>query len=240
LIVFPPTAEAERLEGTETLLLLSIPFNVTVVMDLAASPRSLAEIGARRGSPPVTTMRGRLRSLARAGVVEKRRQAGFPGYVDYRLTAAGQDLPELFTVLATWLEASPGGSIAFGSDTAKGAIKALVEASSSGIARALARSPLSLTELSREVTCLSYPSLERRLSTMRRLGLVEARSSRRRGIPFVTSDWMRAAAELLAAAAAWERRAGGIRSGRGRAPRPLSRSDGRPDRATSEPAISLP
>ena len=45
--------------------------------------------------------------------------------------------------------------------------------------RALAARPLSLTELDSLISDLSYPALERRLSSMRIAGLVEAQPSQR-------------------------------------------------------------
>ena len=44
--------------------------------------------------------------------------------------------------------------------------------------RALAARPMSLTELDSGITELSYPALERRLSSMRIAGLVEAQRER--------------------------------------------------------------
>ncbi len=151
-------------------------------------------------------MRGHLRSLAAVGVVAKRRHAGFPGTVDYRLTAAGQDLLEVVETLTAWLATSPQGPTALGTTAAKRAIRALIEGRTSGMTQVLASQPCSLTELDEAVLDLSYPALERRLGSMHRLGLVEAVSANGRGVRFAISDWQRLATVPLDAGARWERR----------------------------------
>lgn len=192
--------------GSRVLLLLSAPRQARLLTDLAAGPRSLADLRRELGSPPQTTMRGYLRSLAAAGVVAKRRHAGFPGTVDYRITAAGHDLLDVAEVLAAWLATSPQGLTTLGTTAAKHAIRALIEGRTNGMTQVLASRPRSLTELDEAVVGLSYPALERRLGSMHRLGLVEAVSANGRGVRFAISDWQRMATVPLDAAARWERR----------------------------------
>ena len=93
-----------------------------------------------------------------------------------------------------------------GGHPAKAAIKSLAEGWSTAMLRALATGPLSLTELDRVITALSYPSLERRLAAMRLAGHVEACSSNGRGTPYALTDWARQGIGPLATAARWERR----------------------------------
>jgi len=150
-------------------------------------------------------MRGYLRTLAETGVVEKH-QGSFPGAVGYELTTAGRELVEVSELLGAWLRCSPRGSIELGSVEAKRAIKALVDGWSTSMVRALASRPLSLTELNSVITSLSYPSLERRLSAMRMLGLVEAAGERGRGRPYGAGDWLRRAVGPITTAARWEAR----------------------------------
>lgn len=188
------------------LLLLSAPSTIPLLSDLADRPRPLADLRGKLGSPPETTIRGHLRPLTAAGLVEKRRHGGFPGSVDYRLTAAGQDLIAVWETLAAWLAAAPGGGAPPGSRAAKGAIKILIESWRTGIVRALAAGPRSLTELAGAAPSLSYPALERRVSAMRRLGFVRALPGSRGKIPLEVGDWLRLAVAPLAAAARWERR----------------------------------
>lgn len=152
-------------------------------------------------------MRGHLRTLAEAGVVEKRPQQGaLPGAADYRLAPAGYELLMVAEALNAWLAAAPGGPAPLASGSAKSIIKALVEAWTTGMVRALSSRPLSLTQLDRVIRSVSYPSLERRLSSMRRLGMVEAVPGNRRQSPYGVTEWLRRAIAPLAAAARWERR----------------------------------
>lgn len=190
---------------TSPLLLLATPFAAPLLSELADGPRPLAELRPALGSPPETTARGYLRSLAAAGVVEKRRHGGFPGSFDYRLTPAGREFVGVAEALADWLAASPAGARPLGSAAARSAIRALCEAWQSGIARALAAAPLSLAELNGAIAELGYLALKRRLALMRQLGLVRAvpgEAERR----FAVDDWLRRAAAPLLSAARWERR----------------------------------
>jgi DNA-binding HxlR family transcriptional regulator len=158
------------------------------------------------GSPPLTTMRGHLRALDKAGIVDRRRQPDFPGSVDLELARAGRDLLTVSRVLRAWLLESPSGPLELGSPAAKSALKALVDGWSSGVVRVLAAKPQALTDVSRIITGLSYPSLERRLGAMRLNGLIEPCPGSGRGTtPYRLTDWMRRAVGPLAAAARWER-----------------------------------
>ena len=105
------------------------------------------------------------------------------------------------TVVEAWLAQAPQGSIALGSEPAKGAIRALVGAWGSTTLRALAAQPLSLTELSSAIPELSYPALERRLSAMRAARQVELGPDGGRGAkPYAVTEWTRQAVGPLAAA----------------------------------------
>ena len=108
-------------------------------------------------------------------------------------------------VLQAWLAEAPEQSLALGTSTAKGTIKALVEGWSTSMLRALAARPLTLTELDRLIAGLSYPSLERRLGAMRLAGQIKPCPSPERGTPYTVTPWLRRAIAPLAAAARWER-----------------------------------
>lgn len=151
-------------------------------------------------------MRGHLRALTEAGIVERRRQNDFPGSVDFQLTKPGRELLAVAKVLQRWLEDSPDGPLELGTPAAKSAIKALVDGWSTGIVRVLAAKPLSLTELSGLINSVSYPSLERRLGAMRVAGQIERRPGNGRGTPYGATSWLRRAIAPLSAAARWERR----------------------------------
>jgi DNA-binding HxlR family transcriptional regulator len=168
----------------------------------------LADLNKAVGHPPATTMRAYLKALADLGVVERRQQAGFPGSVSYALTEAGHKLLAAASILQHWLERAPDGPIALGSPAAKSAVKALIDGWDATIIRALAARPFTLTELARLIPSISYPTLERRIAAMRRMGQLEARrnGSGSRGTPYEATRWLRQGAAPLTTAVAWERR----------------------------------
>jgi len=182
-----------------------MPINVHAIQALTEGPKPLMDLRREAGSPPATTMRGHLRTLATKGIVERRSQTGFPGALDYELTDTGRDLLQVIDALRIWLEDAPGRPIEPGSVAAKGAIKALVEGWSTSMVRALAAKPLALTELDRLISGINYPSLERRLGAMRAAGQIEAVPGRGRGTPYMVTPWLRKAVAPLAVAARWER-----------------------------------
>lgn len=193
--------------GANALSLLATPLNVRLLASLHEAERSLTDLSQAAGLPPASTLRAYLRTLADWGVLERKQEVGFPGAVSYELTAAGQDLMRTADVLQRWLKATPNGAISLGSPAAKSAVKALVDGWDAAIVRALAARPCTLTELARAIPQVSYPTLERRLTAMRRIGQAEARASGDgRGTPYGGTTWLREAVAPLIAAAAWERR----------------------------------
>ena len=185
--------------------MLSTPINVYVLQALAEGPRSLVDLRRHAGSPPQTTMRGHLRTLAKTEVVVRRRQNDFPGSLDFELTPTGEELWLVAKVLRVWLRNAPEEPLALGSSAAKSAVKALVEGWGTSMVRALAARPLSLTELNGLINGLSYPSLERRLGAMRLAGQIQRTPGRGRGTPYAVTDWLRRAIGPLGVAARWER-----------------------------------
>jgi DNA-binding HxlR family transcriptional regulator len=158
------------------------------------------------GSPPQTTMRKQLRTLTDLGVLERRQHDGFPGPVDYELRRGGSELLEVARVAQTWLGSAPDGPLELGTFAAKNSIKALVDGWTSTVVRALAGRPLSLTQLSRLISTINYPSLERRLAAMRLTGQVAVCENREgRNRPYAATPWLRCAIAPLVAAARWER-----------------------------------
>jgi DNA-binding HxlR family transcriptional regulator len=185
---------------------LSTPINVFVLQALAEGPRSLVDLRREAGSPPQTTMRGHLRTLAQTDVLVRRRRNDFPGSLDFELTPVGRELWGVAQVVNAWLRSAPGEPLTLGSGSARSAVKALVEGWGTSMVRALAARPLSLTELNGLINGLSYPSLERRLGAMRLAGLIERIPGRGRGTPYTVTSWMRHAIAPLGVAARWERR----------------------------------
>ena len=124
--------------GTQALRLLAAPFNVYVLEALSYRPHSLLDLRRAAGFPPETTMRGHMRLLKKTGILAVQRRDGFPGSADVVLSAAGRDLLRVNEVTHSWSAASPTGPIEPGSQAAKGAVKALLEAWASSMMRALA------------------------------------------------------------------------------------------------------
>ncbi len=172
----------------------------------------LAELRKATGLPAQTTLRGHLANLSEIGVVTKRPTQQMPYAVENQLTEMGRDLLGVADGLEQWLGRAPEGPIPLESGSAKGAVKALIDGWGSRMMRALAARPLSLTELDSLISDLSYPALERRLSSMRIAGLVEAQRSQRSGTPYAVTDWARFGVVPLAAASRCERLHMGNRS----------------------------
>ena len=185
-----------------------MPLNVHVLNALEVEELPLTELNRAVGHPPATTMRAYLKGLVDMGVIERRQENGFAGTVAYSLTSPGQKLLGLAAALQYWLMQAPDGPVALGSPAAKSAIKALVEGWNATIVRIVAARPLALTELARLVPSISYPTLERRVATMRKVGLLQVsrQNSGSRGTPYQATRWLREAAAPLTAAVAWERR----------------------------------
>lgn len=194
-----PTAVQLR-AGEKALSVLATPLNLQILQALTERPMRLAELRKATGLPAQTTLRGHLTSLAQIGVVTKRPTQQTPYAVENALTPSGQKLLEVADQLSTWLARAPDGPISLESGAAKGAVKALVDGWGSKMMRALAARPLSLTELDSLISDLSYPALERRLSSMRIAGLVEAQKSQGTGTPYAVTNWARWGIAPLAAA----------------------------------------
>jgi DNA-binding HxlR family transcriptional regulator len=187
------------------LSLLSAPLNVHVLKALEEEPRSLSDLRRTVGAPPPTTMRKQLRALTDLKAIVRHQQSAFPGGVRFELGRAGSELLELGRLVQDWLADSPEGPLSLGSVAAKGTLGALTQGWNSKILRAIAARPLSLTDLSRLISSLNYPSLERRVSALRLCGLIEVRPCEGRSTPYGPSPWLRRACGPLMAAAQWER-----------------------------------
>lgn len=197
--------DTEHRSGERALALLSTPLNLSVLRALSQRPMRLAELRQATGLPAQTTLRGHLSGLEEIGALAKRPTRRMPYAVENELTPMGDDLLGVAGALDAWLERTPAGPITLESGAAKGIVKAFVDGWGSCVVNALASRPMSLTELDREIAELSYPALERRLSSMRMAGLVEARPGRGSGTPYGLTEWARRGVRPLAAAARCER-----------------------------------
>jgi DNA-binding HxlR family transcriptional regulator len=190
--------------GVRTLSALAAPMNIEILVTLADSPRSAAELLAAVGDPPRTTAQKRLRELTEFGALRRRRRQDFPRQTIYELTPDGARLLQLAEAVRHWLAGAPKGRAVLGSPRAREMVHALVGGWSSSIITLLADSPRSLTDLDRLVDSVPYPSLERRLVALREIGLVKSAPAVGRGTPYEATDWLRRAAAPLLAAAAFE------------------------------------
>lgn len=197
--------EASRRSGERALGLLSTPLNLNVLQALSDRPMRLAELRQVTGLPAQTTLRGHLGGLEELGAVAKRPTQQMPYAVENELTPMGNELLDVARSLEVWLRYAPKGPISLESGTARGVVKAFVDGWGSTIVRNLATRPMSLTELDREIVDLSYPALERRLSSMRMAGLVEAQPGNGSGTPYGLTEWARRGIRPLAAAVHCER-----------------------------------
>jgi DNA-binding HxlR family transcriptional regulator len=176
-----------------------------ILRALAERPMRLAELRQATGLPAQTTLRGHLASLEQLGVLSKRPKGQTPYAVENALTPMGRDMLEVAAELERWLSHAPDGPVALDSGSGKGIVKALIDGWGSTILRGLSAAQMSLTELDRLIPDLSYPALERRLSSMRMAGLIEARESSGAGTPYAITDWARHSIAPLAAASKCER-----------------------------------
>jgi DNA-binding HxlR family transcriptional regulator len=187
--------------GTRPLILLATTLNFLIVRALAEGPLRLAELRRATGLPAQTTLRGHLSSLEALGIVAKRQASQAPSATENELTPAGRELLRVAESLEAWLNHAPDGPLSLETGSAKGVIKALVDGWGSTILGTLARRPMSLTELDHAVPALSYPALERRLSSMRMAGLVEAAPAVcGSGRPYTVTPWARQGVAPLVAA----------------------------------------
>lgn len=152
------------------------------------------------------TIRGALANLREIGALEKRRTEHAKNAVATALTPVGEEMLTVPQTLEAWLAQCPKGPIPIDDDHVKVAVKALAEGWSSTLMRALATSPLTLTELSDLIPDVSYPALERRINWMRATGQISALPKEGRGTPYVPTVWLRRAIAPLAVAGRCERR----------------------------------
>lgn len=204
----PSTGEAgaEKLRaGERTLVALATPLNYMILRALAERPMRLAELRRATGLPAQTTLRGHLATLREMGALTKRSAEEAPHGVENSLTPMGEEMLLVAEVLASWLAKAPDGSVSLETGAGRGVVKAFIDGWGSTIMRHLASAPMSLTELDRRIPDLSYPALERRLSSMRMAGLIEAHKSRGTGTPYAVTEWARYGVAPLVAASKCER-----------------------------------
>lgn len=188
------------------LALFANPLHARILRGHVDGPQRLAELHENIGWSAHTTLRGAVTNLKEVGALGKREVGDSRFAVATELTPAGEEMLEVADVVETWLGYAPDGPIASDSDAARGAVKALAGGWSSTLMRALANRSFTLTELDRLIPGISYPSLERRLASMRTTGQIEPVESEGRGTPYVVTDWLRRSIAPLCMAGRCERR----------------------------------
>lgn len=192
--------------GSQTITLLGTPRTFLVLRSLAEGTKGGLELRRDAGSPAQSTMRGHLRLLEETGAIAKRRRDSFPGTLEYDLTDSGRELLAVAESLEHWLADAPQGQLELGGDQARAAVKGLAESWTSTVLTTLAAEPLSLTELDKQITVVSYPTIERCLENMRLAEQLEVRDRSGRGTPYAITDWLRRGITPLALGARWEHR----------------------------------
>lgn len=184
--------------GGTVLSLIAAPLSVPILRAHLDGPLRLPELRERIGGAAQTTLRGQVGNLRGIGALERQVRSGMPYTVENELTDVGRGVLAVAETVEAWLRRAPQGPIPLGSESAKGAIRALVGGWDSTMLRALAVRPLSLTELSSLISDHSYPALERRLSAMRAARQLELRPSGGRGAkPYGVTEWTRQAVAPL-------------------------------------------
>lgn len=187
--------------GGTVLSLIAAPLSIPILRAHLEGPLRLPDLRERIGGAAQTTLRGQVGNLRGIGALERHVRSGMPYTVENELTPMGLGVLSVAEVVEAWLARAPQGPIPLGSESAKGALRALIGGWGSTMLRALAARPLSLTELSSVINDHSYPALERRLSAMRAARQLEPRPNGDRGAkPYAVTEWTRQAVAPIAAA----------------------------------------
>lgn len=200
------TGVGETRAGARVLNLLANPLHVRILRAHEGGPLRATEVEEAAGWPAATTLRAAIGHLRRSGLLERQQVSTMPHGVATVLTDAGREVLFVAGVVERWLAIAPQGPIPVDSEEAKGAVKALAAGWSTKMVRALAAQPASLTELAQRIPEVSYPSLERRLTRMRKIHQIEPSPSPGRGVPYEVTDWLRHAIAPLCVAGRCERR----------------------------------
>lgn len=196
----------EARAGARVLTLLANPLHGGILRAHREGPLRATELEERTGWPAQTTLRAAIGKLRDAGLLGRLEVSAMPYGVATELTVAGKEVLAVAGVVERWLAMAPQGPIPVGSNEAKGAVKALAAGWSTKMVWTLAYEPASLTELAQRIPEVSYPSLERRLTRMRKINQIEPSPVAGRGTPYEVTTWLRHAIAPLCAAGRCERR----------------------------------
>lgn len=169
--------------GTLALLMVASTAKRHILRELLDGPKSVSEMREEDGSPAIA---GDLEDTA------------------VKITPTGREMLFVSFVLERWLQDSPQGPLALGSDAANDATAALACGWSTTLTYALAREPLTFPEMSQAVQ-ISYRSLEDHVDAMEQAGLLDPQPGGSGGARYAVTDWLRAGIAPLSAAARLER-----------------------------------
>jgi DNA-binding HxlR family transcriptional regulator len=206
------SSDGEIRAGSRVLSLFENPLNTRILRAHVDGPRRLGELQESVRPAAPSTVRAAVGNLRANGALF-RRSVGDSASTATVLSRAGEEMLFVAAEVEAWLARCPAGPIAADSEEAKGAVKALGGGWSSTLMHGLASRPFTLAELDGLIPAVSYPSLERRVSSMRTTGQIEPVRKEGRGTPYVVTDWLRYAIAPLCAAGRCERRHMGEKSG---------------------------
>src|SRR5881394_751492 len=124
----------------------------------------------------------------------------------YEVSPEGRDALFVAFVVERWLQSAPQGPVPFDSKEAERAISAFVEGWSTTVVHMLAREPMTPHELDQAIDELKRRALQRQLTQMQSVGLIEALDGVGGESIYAATDWLRSGIAPLIAAARVERR----------------------------------
>lgn len=192
--------------GAYLLTILANPLNVRILRAHEDGPLRPSERFEKTGWPAESTLRVAIEKLCEAGLLARQQLQG-PAGIATELSAAGRDALFAIRQVERWLAiAEEKEPLRIDSERGSSAIKSLAEGWNSKMIPELAYEPSSLTELARRIPEVSYPSLDRRFTRMRKTRQIVPSPAEARGMPFEVAPWLRHSVAPLCATVRCERR----------------------------------
>ncbi len=192
--------------GSRVLSVFENPLNTRILRAHGEGPRRLTEVQERVGWSAQSTVRAAVSNLCLMGALAKQPIGDAPSAAVTVLSTAGEEMLMVADEVEFWLACCPRGPIPPEGEEAKAAVRSFADGWNSTLIRALVGGPLTMAELSRLVSDISRPSLERRIAWMCVTGQVEPTEKKGRGTPYVVTDWLRHSVAPICVAGRWERR----------------------------------
>src|SRR6476469_3114975 len=112
--------------GGTVLSLVAAPLSVPILQAHIDGPLRLPDLRERIGGAAQTTLRGQVGNLRGIGALERHVRGGMPYTVENELTDVGREVLAVAETVEAWLLRAPQGPILLGSESAKGALRALI------------------------------------------------------------------------------------------------------------------